>query len=309
MNFYGSKAPTRIKAQPLLSYEKLAPTINFWRETSLLQPTVLQRKVEAYASDVILATRAIREPRVVVQTTSEVDIMDDGHGNNNNDDNTIGGCLLPNVDQNLKCKKRRMSKRVIDLGGNSGSADSCLPQSNWSLRRRRKPGCSLSIHGVGLENSVGIENPDGTLQGVEAKSECQDVIGSRGVTSPESTIQTLPSFEEYTPPVTYSEEVEMTLGTLIEVEPLNETKLEEVGLNCNHNTPLSSREVPSFDKPVPQPQPLPKCPPLDARICIAIIAHALMILRNIMDLNQVILDEKKLESSYKVSLDDSWRTI
>ncbi|GJZ11698.1 ribonuclease H-like domain-containing protein, partial [Tanacetum coccineum] len=40
-----------------------------------------------------------------------------------------------------------------------------------------------------------------------------------GVTSPESTTQTLPSFEEYTLPVTYSEEVEKTLGTLIELEP------------------------------------------------------------------------------------------
>ncbi|GJY94281.1 hypothetical protein Tco_0510642 [Tanacetum coccineum] len=87
-----------------------------------------------------------------------------------------------------------------------------------------------------------------------------------GVTSPKSTIQTLPSLEEYTPPVTYPEEVEKTLGTSIEVEPLNETKLEEVGLNCNHNTPLSSREFPSFDKPEPQPQPLPNCPPLDASL-------------------------------------------
>ncbi|GJR41685.1 hypothetical protein Tco_1309788 [Tanacetum coccineum] len=76
-----------------------------------------------------------------------------------------------------------------------------------------------------------------------------------GVTSPASTIQTLSSFEEYTPPVTYPEEVENTFGTLIEVEPLNETKLEELVLNCNHNTSLSSREVPSFDKPEPQPQP------------------------------------------------------
>ncbi|GJY20206.1 hypothetical protein Tco_0392772, partial [Tanacetum coccineum] len=37
-----------------------------------------------------------------------------------------------------------------------------------------------------------------------------------GVTSPESTTKALPSFEEYTPPVTYPEEVEKTLGTLIE---------------------------------------------------------------------------------------------
>ncbi|GJT53935.1 hypothetical protein Tco_0988989 [Tanacetum coccineum] len=74
-----------------------------------------------------------------------------------------------------------------------------------------------------------------------------------GITSPESTIQTLPSIEEYTPPVTYPGEVEKTLVTPIEVEPLNKTKLEEIGLNGNHNTPFSSREVPSFDEPEPQP--------------------------------------------------------
>ncbi|GJZ15880.1 hypothetical protein Tco_0551557 [Tanacetum coccineum] len=85
-----------------------------------------------------------------------------------------------------------------------------------------------------------------------------------GVTSLESTTQTLPSFEEYTPPVTYPEEVEKTLGTLIEVEPLNETKLEEVGLNCNYNTPFSSREVPSFDGP--EPQPLINSPSLDVSL-------------------------------------------
>ncbi|GJX13346.1 hypothetical protein Tco_0205104 [Tanacetum coccineum] len=85
-----------------------------------------------------------------------------------------------------------------------------------------------------------------------------------GVTSPESTTQTLPSFEEYTSPVTYPKEVEKTLGTPIEVEPLNETKPEEVGLNCNHNTPLSSREVPSFDGP--EPQPLLNSPSLDVSL-------------------------------------------
>ncbi|GKB68174.1 hypothetical protein Tco_0929586, partial [Tanacetum coccineum] len=64
-----------------------------------------------------------------------------------------------------------------------------------------------------------------------------------GVTSPESTIQTLPSFEEYTPPVTYLKEVEKTLGTPIEVEPLDETQLEDLGLNtCNHDILLVLRE-------------------------------------------------------------------
>nr|GEV09213.1 ribonuclease H-like domain-containing protein [Tanacetum cinerariifolium] len=43
--------------------------------------------------------------------------------------------------------------------------------------------------------------------------------------NPQSTPQVLSSFEEYTPPVTYLEEVEETLGTPIEVEPLDETPL------------------------------------------------------------------------------------
>ncbi|GKD78987.1 hypothetical protein Tco_1341608 [Tanacetum coccineum] len=59
-------------------------------------------------------------------------------------------------------------------------------------------------------------------------------------------------------------EVEKTLGTPIEVEPLNKTKLEEVGLNCNHNTPFSSSEVPSFDGP--EPQPLLNSPSLDVSL-------------------------------------------
>nr|GEW58546.1 hypothetical protein [Tanacetum cinerariifolium] len=74
-----------------------------------------------------------------------------------------------------------------------------------------------------------------------------------GVQRPKSTTQTLPSFEEFTPPVTYPKEVEKTLETSIEVEPLNEIELEEVSLNSNHNTPFSSREVSSFDGSEPQP--------------------------------------------------------
>ncbi|GJU54838.1 hypothetical protein Tco_1228552 [Tanacetum coccineum] len=85
-----------------------------------------------------------------------------------------------------------------------------------------------------------------------------------GVTSPKSTTQTLPPFEEYTLPVTYPEEVEKTLGTPIEVEPLSKTKLEEVGLNCNHNTPFSFTEVLSFDEP--EPQHLLNSPSLDVSL-------------------------------------------
>ncbi|GJX52310.1 hypothetical protein Tco_0280679 [Tanacetum coccineum] len=64
-----------------------------------------------------------------------------------------------------------------------------------------------------------------------------------------------PKFEN-TLPVTYPDEVEETIGLLIEVEPLDETPLEDLGLNtCNHDNPLSSREIPSFDELEPQPQP------------------------------------------------------
>ncbi|GJW27777.1 hypothetical protein Tco_0044652 [Tanacetum coccineum] len=78
--------------------------------------------------------------------------------------------------------------------------------------------------------------------------------------SPQDTSQTLPSFEEYTLLVTYPEEVEETIGISMEVEPLDETQLEDLGLNtCNHDIPLSSREVPSFDESESQPQPLLDC--------------------------------------------------
>jgi hypothetical protein len=54
--------------------------------------------------------------------------------------------------------------------------------------------------------------------------------------SPPGTPQVLPSLEEYTPPMTYPEEVEETLGTLIEVEPVDQTQLENIGLNtCSDN--------------------------------------------------------------------------
>ncbi|GJW37923.1 hypothetical protein Tco_0060843, partial [Tanacetum coccineum] len=65
----------------------------------------------------------------------------------------------------------------------------------------------------------------------------EDKVGNL---SPQSTTQVLPSFEVYTPPVTYPEEEKETLGILMEVEPLDETQLDDLGLNtCNHDIPLS----------------------------------------------------------------------
>ncbi|GKA57262.1 hypothetical protein Tco_0756450 [Tanacetum coccineum] len=83
--------------------------------------------------------------------------------------------------------------------------------------------------------------------------------------SPQSTPQVLPSFEVYTPPMTYLEEVEETIGILMEFEPLNQTQLEDLGLNtCSHDLFPSSKEFPSVDEP--EPQPLPNLPFLDINL-------------------------------------------
>ncbi|GKE31736.1 hypothetical protein Tco_1451058, partial [Tanacetum coccineum] len=63
-----------------------------------------------------------------------------------------------------------------------------------------------------------------------------------GVTSPESTTQTLPSFEEYTPPMTYPKEVEKTLGTPIEMFD------DDWGLESKEVSPLEE-ELNLFDRP------------------------------------------------------------
>ncbi|GJU57722.1 hypothetical protein Tco_1235488 [Tanacetum coccineum] len=82
--------------------------------------------------------------------------------------------------------------------------------------------------------------------------------------NPQSTLQVLLLFKEYTPPVTYPEEVEETIRIPMEVEPLDHTKLEDLGLNtCIHDLFLNYREIPNFEEPEPQPQPLPSCPSLD----------------------------------------------
>ncbi|GJU67206.1 hypothetical protein Tco_1253465 [Tanacetum coccineum] len=82
--------------------------------------------------------------------------------------------------------------------------------------------------------------------------------------NPQSSLQVLPLFEVYTPPLTYPKEVEKALGTPIEVEPLDETQRENLCLNtCNHDLPLTPREVPSFYESEPQPQSLTNFPSLD----------------------------------------------
>ncbi|GJT25830.1 hypothetical protein Tco_0895767 [Tanacetum coccineum] len=77
--------------------------------------------------------------------------------------------------------------------------------------------------------------------------------------------QALSSFDVYTPHVTDPKEVEETIGIPMEAEPFDQTQLEDVGLNTSsHDLFLSSREIPSFDEPVPQL--LPRFSPLDVNL-------------------------------------------
>ncbi|GJW20272.1 hypothetical protein Tco_0030894 [Tanacetum coccineum] len=70
--------------------------------------------------------------------------------------------------------------------------------------------------------------------------------------SPQSTLQVLPSFEVYTPPLTHPEEVKETIGIPMEVEPLDYMKLEDLGLNTrSHDLFLSYRRFSSVDEPEP----------------------------------------------------------
>nr|GEW35060.1 ribonuclease H-like domain-containing protein [Tanacetum cinerariifolium] len=92
-------------------------------------------------------------------------------------------------------------------------------------------------------------------------------IKSRHDPNPQSTPQVHRSFKENTTPVTYPDEIEEIIGIPIEVEPLDKTPLEDLGLNtCNHDIPLSSREIPNFDETKPKPHPLPNYPPLDVSL-------------------------------------------
>nr|GEV23847.1 reverse transcriptase domain-containing protein [Tanacetum cinerariifolium] len=110
------------------------------------------------------------------------------------------------------------------------------------------------------ESTFGFKPGTNNDQNIKSRHDAKNL-------SPQSSPQLPPSFKVYTPPVTYPNEVEETLGTPIEVEPLDEAPLEDLGLNtCNHEIPLSSKEIPNFYESEPQPQPLPSCPSLNINL-------------------------------------------
>ncbi|GJV47086.1 hypothetical protein Tco_1437298 [Tanacetum coccineum] len=107
------------------------------------------------------------------------------------------------------------------------------------------------------ESTFGFKLGTNTNRNIESRYDAENL-------NQQITPQVLLSFVENTPSVTYPDEVEEITGIPIELKPLDEIPLEDLGLNtCNHNIPLSSREIPNFDEPKPQPQPLPSCPSLD----------------------------------------------
>nr|GEU80375.1 hypothetical protein [Tanacetum cinerariifolium] len=126
--------------------------------------------------------------------------------------------------------------------------------------------------------------------------------------SPQHTPQVFPSFEVYIPLVTYSEEVDGTIGIPMEGEPLDHIKLKDLGLNTyNHDISLSSKEVPSFNEP--EPQLLPNFSPSDVNLGDKRGTNPLIKPHSLDSFRiKVIFDEEKPESSYEFHVDDSWMT-
>ncbi|GJQ90051.1 hypothetical protein Tco_0001190 [Tanacetum coccineum] len=71
-----------------------------------------------------------------------------------------------------------------------------------------------------------------------------------GNTSPQITLQVLPSIEVYTPLVTYPKEVDETLGTPMKEKPLDQAKLEDVGDERGPEPPIKTHSPDSFRKKV-----------------------------------------------------------
>ncbi|RWW38505.1 hypothetical protein BHE74_00056249, partial [Ensete ventricosum] len=71
-----------------------------------------RRKLEASAIEMSAASRAVREPRVVVQTTSEVDILDDGYRWRKYAENTLSECRSYYKCTNPGCTVRKHIERA-----------------------------------------------------------------------------------------------------------------------------------------------------------------------------------------------------
>ncbi|KAM7249967.1 hypothetical protein ACFE04_021850 [Oxalis oulophora] len=106
-----------------------------------------RRKIEAYATEMSGATRAIREPRVVVQTTSEVDILDDGYRWRKYGQKVVKGNPNPSSHANTGA-----SNNAATQSGGTGQSHAHRAQPsqvhNGMSRFERPPSfCSFSLPG------------------------------------------------------------------------------------------------------------------------------------------------------------------
>nr|GEV23575.1 hypothetical protein [Tanacetum cinerariifolium] len=121
--------------------------------------------------------------------------------------------------------------------------------------------------------------------------------------------QSPPSFDVYIPPVTYLKEVEETIKIPMEVEPFDQTQLEDVDLNtCSQDLFLIPKEVLSVDEP--EPQLLPIFSPLDVNLGdkkgtnppINPYSPGSFMMK-------VIVDEEKPITSWEFHVENSWIMI
>jgi WRKY transcription factor 2 len=103
------------------------------------------RKLEAYAIDMGSVSRAVREPRVVIQTTSEVDILDDGYRWRKYGQKVVKGNPNPRFSLKLGAVSSELSRlRLLTLCSASPSCSGATTSartrgarcaSTWSARR------------------------------------------------------------------------------------------------------------------------------------------------------------------------------
>ncbi|GJV20218.1 nuclear distribution protein PAC1-like protein [Tanacetum coccineum] len=89
--------------------------------------TLQNLNVEAYALDVRPATRAIREPRVVVQTTSEAVILDDGHRRRKYGQEDASDSFL------LNHRKPRRAMNAIECVSKGCALECAIPSPNFKV--------------------------------------------------------------------------------------------------------------------------------------------------------------------------------
>ncbi|GKA47636.1 hypothetical protein Tco_0740519 [Tanacetum coccineum] len=132
------------------------------------------------------------------------------------------------IKENKKIQKITKSLDTEELGSSSNtkSLGSLVVETLLSYLKFGSPKslCVKYVHIIFPISPLVRESTFGFKPSTKNKRNVKSRHDAKNL-SPQSYPQVLPSFKVYTPPVTYPEEVEETLGTRMKVEPWDQTKL------------------------------------------------------------------------------------